>query len=211
MHAPARIAMRTALVLLAFAVTGAFLLSGTHLLTEPTIKASEEAARNAMIAEVLPAGSFDNDLQQSRRDLSAPGKHDFSTPSGVYTARLKGKTTGIVFESVAPEGYSGNIYLLVGVLPDGRLAGVRVTQHKETPGLGDYIEIAKSSWINQFAGRSLGNPPEQDWKVQKDGGIFMYYAGATITPRAVVKAVKQTLDYYQQHQSALLSGQGGTP
>ncbi len=209
MQTVARIALRTTLALLAFAVAGAFLLSGTQILTAPIINASEEKARNAMIAEVLPPGSFDNDLQQSRITLPPSDALGSKSPSNAYQARKGGKTVGVVFESIAPDGYSGNIYLLVGVMADGSLAGVRVTDDKETPGLGDYIELAKSNWIKQFDGKSLSDPTPDNWKVKKDGGVFAYYAGATISPRAVVKAVKLTLQYFGQHKAALLAQNGG--
>lgn len=209
MQAVARVALRTTLALLAFSVVGAFLLSGTQILTAPIINASEEKARNAMIAEVLPAGSFDNDLQKARLELPPSAQLGSTDPSNAYVARKQGKAIGVVFETIAPEGYSGNIYLLVGVLADGTLSGVRVTQDKETPGLGDYIELAKSNWIKQFDGRSLSNPTPENWKVKKDGGVFAYYAGATISPRAVVKAVKLTLQYFAEHKSELLTQNGG--
>ncbi len=209
MQAAARVALRTTLALLAFSIVGAFLLSGTQILTAPIINASEEKARNAMIAEVLPAGSFDNDLQKARLELPPSAELGSTEPSNAYVARKQGKTIGVVFETIAPEGYSGNIYLLVGVLADGTLSGVRVTQDKETPGLGDYIELAKSNWIKQFDGRSLSNPTPENWKVKKDGGVFAYYAGATISPRAVVKAVKLTLQYFAEHKAELLTQNGG--
>ncbi len=209
MQAAARVALRTTLALLAFSIVGAFLLSGTQILTAPIINASEEKARNAMIAEVLPAGSFDNDLQKARLELPPSAELGSTEPSNAYVARKQGKTIGVVFETIAPEGYSGNIYLLVGVLADGTLSGVRVTQDKETPGLGDYIELAKSNWIKQFDGRSLSNPTPENWKVKKDGGVFAYYAGATISPRAVVKAVKLTLQYFAEHKGELLTQTGG--
>jgi len=110
-----------------------------------------------------------------------------------------------VLESVAPDGYSGSIRLLVGVTPDGRLLGVRVLQHQETPGLGDAIEERRSDWIRSFDGRSLGRPPMARWKVRKDGGDFDQLTGATVTPRAVVAAVRNTLLFVERQGPALFA------
>ena len=117
----------------------------------------------------------------------------------MYRARLRGEPVAAIFRSIAPDGYSGKIHLLVGVYIDGSLAGVRVVKHAETPGLGDAVEIRKSSWIEDFAGKSLTNPSQDRWRVKRDGGDFDQFTGATITPRAVVAAVRNTLLYYQQN------------
>ena len=110
----------------------------------------------------------------------------------------------MLLRAVAPDGYSGSIQLLVAVLADGSLAGVRVLAHKETPGLGDKIELKKSPWIQSFTGKSLQNPDEAGWGVKKDKGQFDQFAGATITPRAVVKAVHHALQYFDAHRGELL-------
>jgi len=126
-----------------------------------------------------------------------------------HRARLGGRPTGVALEAVAPDGYSGRIKLLIGIRADGELAGVRVVAHKETPGLGDYVEVTRSDWIRGFEGKSLDGPPEKDWKVKKDGGEFDYMAGATITPRAVVKAVRKALRYHEQHRDLLYGAAEG--
>jgi len=195
----------TGLALLLFAVVGAALLSGTHLLTRPIIEKSEQAEKLAFVAQTLPAGSFDNDLIRDAIPLPATPLLGLKRPAHAYPARLRGETRAVVLEAVAPDGYSGEIRLLVGIQADGRLAGVRVTAHQETPGLGDYIELARSPWIRQFDGRSLDDPPAQQWRVKKDGGRFDYRAGATITPRAVVKAVRRALEYFAAHRAELLA------
>jgi len=118
---------------------------------------------------------------------------------------LNGKPVAVLATPVAPDGYSGSIKLLVGVYADGTLAGVRVLAHKETPGLGDAIEATRSDWILTFEGKSLNNPPPKAWAVKKDGGAFDQFTGATITPRAVVKAARQFLIYFQQHKEQLLA------
>jgi len=121
----------------------------------------------------------------------------------VYRARLQGEPVAVIFNSIAPNGYSGRINLLVGVYFDGSLAGVRAVKHAETPGLGDVIELKKSDWVLGFDSRSLDNPRLDKWKVKRDGGVFDQFTGATVTPRAVVEAVKNTLLYYEKNAENL--------
>ncbi|MCS6785631.1 MAG: electron transport complex subunit RsxG [Thiobacillaceae bacterium] len=195
----------TAVTLLAFAVVGSALLAATYALTRPQILASEAAERRARIAETLPAGSFDNDLVRTARVLAPDPLLGLDRPAHYYLATRQGQATAVVLEAVAPDGYSGDIRLLIGIGRDGRITGVRVSAHKETPGLGDYIEAAKSRWIHVFDGRSLTDPPASGWKVRKDGGQFDYMTGATVTPRAVVAAVHRALQYFEQHKDRLLA------
>jgi electron transport complex protein RnfG len=115
----------------------------------------------------------------------------------------------VVLEAVAPDGYSGRISLIIAIKADGTLGGVRVVDHKETPGLGDYIDILKSNWILGFDGKALLAEKDADWKVKKDGGQFDYMAGATITPRAVVKATHRALQYFAQHRADLFASSLG--
>jgi len=196
----------TALTLLVFSVVGAALLSGAYTLTRPAIEASEQAEKLALISQTLPAGSFDNDLVGAARPLPVDTLLGLKRPGLAYVARDKGEATAVVLEAAAPDGYAGEIRLLVGIHVDGRIAGVRVTAHRETPGLGDYIEIAKNRWITQFDGHGLADTPAAQWKVRKDGGGFDYMAGATITPRAVVKATHKVLQYFAAHRDELLQG-----
>jgi electron transport complex protein RnfG len=195
----------TALTLLVFSVVGAGLLSGAFTLTRPAIERSEQAAKLALVAQTLPPGSFDNDLISAARTLPADALLGLKHPGLAYVARSHGAANAVVLEAIAPDGYAGEIRLLIGIQADGRVAGVRVTGHKETPGLGDYIEIARSAWITQFNGKSLSAPAAEQWKVRKDGGSFDYLAGATITPRAVIKAVKKALQYFESHKTELLA------
>jgi electron transport complex protein RnfG len=120
-----------------------------------------------------------------------------------YIGRLNGQPSIAVMQAIAPDGYGGEIHLVIAIHHDGRIAGVRVVSDKETPGLGDYIEIAKNKWITIFNGASLENHKDSDWHVKKDGGTFDYMAGATITPRAVIKAVHKALQYFAQHRDML--------
>jgi electron transport complex protein RnfG len=124
----------------------------------------------------------------------------------VYRARREGKPIALVMAPVAPDGYSGAIKLLIGIGYDGTLTGVRVSAHHETPGLGDAIDEERSDWIFGFDGKSLDNPPLDRWRVKRDGGAFDQLTGATITPRAIVKAVKKSLLYYREHRADLFAG-----
>jgi electron transport complex protein RnfG len=196
----------TALNLLVFSVVGAGLLSEVYTLTLPTIEVTEQAEKQALIAQTLPPGSFDNDLVRDARPVPVDALLGNKRPGQAYIARKQGDTTAVVLEAIAPDGYAGEIRMLVGIHPDGRIAGVRVTAHHETPGLGDYIEIAKNHWITQFDGHSLADTPAGQWKVRKDGGRFDSMAGATITPRAVVKATHKALKYFAAHREQLLQG-----
>ncbi len=208
MNAALRETVSTALTLLLFAVIGTSLLSGTYGLTFKAISASEEAEKLAKIAQTLPPGSFDNDLVGEARPLPADPLLGLDRPGQSYLATLRGEPVAVVLEAAAPDGYAGRIRMLVGVQADGRIAGVRVTAHQETPGLGDYIEVTKSPWIHVFDGRSLEDPPGSEWKVKKDGGRFDAQAGATITPRAMVSAVHKVLRYFRVHRDKLLRIQG---
>lgn len=189
---------RTAALLVAFTLAGTGLLAYTFDLTRAPIAASEEREKLTLITQALPPALFDNDLIADAVQLPPTEDLGTSAPSLVYRATLKGEPAALVFETIAPDGYSGKIKLLVAVRANGELAGVRVVAHGETPGLGDYIEAAKSDWIRIFDGASLAGVRTDDWKVKKDGGQFAYTSGATITPRAVVQAVHKTLLYFDK-------------
>lgn len=168
-------------------------------LTHDAIAQAEAADLANSLAQVLPAGTADNDLLADTVKVSAG-----ETAVTVHRARKAGVPTAAVFR-MAARGYAGDVVVLMGVAADGRLLGVRVVKHAETPGLGDKIEIAKAKWILDFDGKSLGDPPAEKWAVKKDGGAFDQFAGATITPRAVVKAVKAGLEFFAAHKKEILS------
>lgn len=204
----AAMARRTALILFVFVIVFTGLLAGAYRLTRPAIEASAREEKMRLINEVLPPGSYDNDLLADA--LALPATPELGLPDGgqVLRARKQGRPAALVLEAVAPDGYAGAIRLVLAVGVDGRLLGVRVTQHKETPGLGDYIDPNKDKnkahpWIGQFAGLSLADVPASGWRVKKDGGRFDSVAGATVTPRAVVKAVKKALDFAAARGDAL--------
>ncbi|WP_348945844.1 electron transport complex subunit RsxG [Chitinibacter sp. FCG-7] len=197
--------VRGALTLLVFAVVFTALMAGTYALTKDIVANNEKVAKVALIAQVLPKGSFDNDILADAIAQDAATKQRLNAEQGaqIYPAKKGTQTDAVVIETIAPDGYSGKIKLLVGVAKDGSLLGVRVVAHKETPGLGDYIDVAKSAWILAFDGQSLTHPQPERWAVKKDGGDFDSMAGATISARAVVKAVKNTLLYVESQHSVL--------
>jgi electron transport complex protein RnfG len=137
--------------------------------------------------------------------LDAIKELGLSNPQEAFIAKQDGVPVTLILPVVAPEGYSGPIRLIVGIDVNGDIRGVRVIEHKETPGLGDKISLKKSDWVLGFDGKSLSNTTEEGWRVKKDGGDFDQLTGATITPRAIVKAVHLALQYYSHQQADLLS------
>lgn len=194
----------TAVVLGLFAVAGTGLVAVTHGLTEGPIAEAERRSRLETLHALIPPSAHDNALDQDMIEVRDP-RLGTSEPVTVYRARKGGQPVAVLINSIAPDGYSGEIKLLVAVGYDGTLVGVRVVSHRETPGLGDDIEEARSDWIHSFDGRALGNPPPDDWAVKKDDGIFDQFTGATITPRAVVKAVRNTLEFYADNRDRLFA------
>ncbi|MBU0902287.1 electron transport complex subunit RsxG [Pseudomonas sp. MIL19] len=198
--------LKNSLVLGLFAIATVGLVAVLQQATAGRIANAEREAQVRALSEILPQGSYDNHLLDNSIQLHDPllGSKSLQT---AYIALKDGKPSAIILRATAPDGYSGAIQLLIGIQADGRLAGVRVLNHRETPGLGDKIELAKSSWIRSFDGRSLSNPAEDGWAVKKDRGAFDQFAGATITPRAVVKAVHKALQYFDANQQQLFAAQ----
>lgn len=192
----------TTVLLGVFAATGAGLVAWVHSSTEARIAENRIEMTRARIGQVLEGLDYDNDPVADHDTLGDPRLGGQELPA--WFARKGGEVVGVVLSVVAPDGYSGNIHLLVGVDASGNVLGVRVTQHRETPGLGDDIEVDRSDWIHGFRGRSLGNPPIESWRVRRDGGAFDQFTGATVTPRAVVHAVRNALVYFQESSEGLL-------
>jgi len=204
----AAMAVNTAAILFVFVIAFTALLAGVYLITRPAIVASAAEEKMKLIADVLPSDAYNNDLLHDTVQLPPTALLGLDDSTVIYRGRKDGQPSALVFEAIAPDGYSGKIRLLVGVRTDGRIAGVRVIAHKETPGLGDYIEPKKDKkrarpWITQFEDRSLMNPAERGWKVKKDGGEFDANAGATITPRAIVKATRKALKFVEENRERL--------
>ena len=201
----AKASFYTALNLLLFAVVSTALLAWTYDLTHETIARSIENEKMKLIAQIAPPATYDNDIMKDVAHLAADKLLGNTETTAVYRGRLNNQPSIAVLQAIAPDGYGGRINLILAIHHDGRISGVRVVSHRETPGLGDYIEVARNHWITGFNGVSLGNRRSGEWKVRKDGGTFDYRAGATITPRAIVKAIHKALQYYAQHRDELFA------
>jgi electron transport complex protein RnfG len=201
-------ALRTAAILLAFVMIFTGLLSIVYQWTRPAIEASLAAEKMKFINEVLPPGSYDNDLLSDTLELPPTPELGTKAVSTVYRARKNGEPAALVLEAIAPDGYAGEIHLVLGITAAGDITGVRVVEHKETPGLGDYIDPGKdrnktTPWIEQFTGLNYPGLPDDEWKVRKDKGHFDYRAGATVTPRAVIEAVRKAARFAANPQAQL--------
>jgi electron transport complex protein RnfG len=201
---------RAALLLGLCALLALGLVTAIELVTRESIEAARDQARREALAVVLPMDRYDNDPLADSVFVHAPLWLGRDEPARVWRGRLAGKDSELALEATAPDGYSGRIDLLIGVDAEGRVLGVQVTRHAETPGLGDPIERRHSDWIEDFDGRSLGDPPLQDWTVRRDGGEFDQFAGATISPRAVVKAVARALALLERERAAIMAAEPGT-
>lgn len=213
--APA-MAVRTAAILFVFVVVFTGLLSAVYKWTRPVIEATAREERLRLLNEVLPAAEYDNDPVAEVRMLPPTAELGMKEPSPLYPARRGGQPAAVIFEAAAPDGYAGRIRLLIAIRADGTVAGVRVTQHKETPGLGDYIEPKKDRnkvrpWITQFNGMSLATTNDKAWRVIKDGGRLEYYAGATISARAIARAVHKATRWFDTNREQLFTPEGGKP
>lgn len=191
---------RNALILSAFALVCTAMIVSVQQSTKQRIQLEQDRAFARMLSEVLPIESYDNLIAQNCIYVSDANTLGTSKPVKWYRASKFDKPVAVIAESIAPDGYSGEIRLLVGIYMNGHIAGVRVTHHKETPGLGDKIEAKKHPWITQFKDLSLTRPETKKWAVKKDGGEFDAFAGATITPRAVLASLQRTLVYFAENQ-----------
>lgn len=204
-------AWRSALALGLVAVIGTGLLAGVNQLTQKRIQEQERRAVLQQLGQLIPLGRYDNALHDDQYTFTDSSWFARGQSITVYRARMQGKPVAAVLKLAATDGYNGSIQLLIGINADGSLSGVRVTSHKETPGLGDAIEIQKSDWILGFSGRSLQNPGLPRWAVKRDGGEFDQFTGATITPRAIVKAVRMALEYFSANREVLFEHQADAP
>ena len=189
-----------AMLLGGFSTLATALLVAGNLATKDVIAERQREDLLDSLAQVVPHEHYDNDLLAHPLEIPA----DAGKPVTVYRGTLGSDVNALAYE-VSGQGYAGEIRLILGLDAEGQILGVRVLSHAETPGLGDKIEVAKDNWMLEFNGLSLGNPPAAEWGVKKDGGRFDQFSGATITPRAVVQAIKGGLDFYQTHRTELLN------
>jgi len=195
----------SAVLLGLFAIIGTAMVAYIYDATADRIAANHRAFLLKSLHILIPPELHDNDLFTDvttviNKDLLGTDK-----PVRIYRARQAKQPVAAIINAVAPDGYSGNIELLVAIRYDGTLAGVRVVKHKETPGLGDAIDASRSNWILEFNNRSLTDPDKKGWAVKRDGGIFDQFTGATISPRAVVNAVHRSLLYFDAHKDELFN------
>jgi len=196
-------ALRAAAVLAAATVVAVALVSLVHDRAQPSIEASRRARQLAELTAVLGDVAYDNDPLADTVMLHDPELLGSEQPLTAHRVRRAGTTVALLLNVVAPDGYSGPIRLLVAVDAAGRVLGVRVLEHRETPGLGDAIESRRSDWLRGFDGRSLADPRPDRWEVRRDGGDFDQFTGATVTPRAVVRAVRKALVHVERHHDEL--------
>ncbi len=196
---------RAAILLGLFAFTGTFIVAVTFKGTEKQIIESEKQYLLQKLHALIKPEEHDNDLYTDTILISDNLLLKTPQPITVYRARYAGKPVAVMFPTYALDGYNGRIKILVGIYENGSLAGARIISHRETPGLGDAIDEIKSDWIIAFTGKTLTNPGNKNWQVKKDGGVFDQFTGATITPRAVVKAIHNALLYFSKNKEQLFS------
>ncbi|WP_162045868.1 electron transport complex subunit RsxG [Vibrio taketomensis] len=195
---------KNGLVLAIFACASTGLVALTQYLTQDQITKQEQKQLLSVLNQVIPQKLHDNVLYEACTLVQDPALGT-EMPMPAYIATKQGQPTAMALEAIAPDGYNGAIKVIVGIDANGTVTGTRVLSHQETPGLGDKIDIRVSDWILSFTGKNLTDENESSWHVRKDGGQFDQFTGATITPRAVVKSVKNTVQYFNQNRDRLLT------
>lgn len=200
-----KIITKNGLILASFALVVTSIVALTQNLTKQKIAEQEQKQLLKTLDQAIPRASYDNKLflhcvpTQSQQFLGS------TKPQRAFLAFKEQRPVAAALEIIAPTGYNGNINLIVGIAFDGTVTGVRTLSHRETPGLGDKIELAKSDWITSFNHQGLTDHKDPRWQVKKDGGQFDQFTGATITPRAVVAAVKNALIYFKLNKAVLFA------
>ena len=195
--------IKTGLTLAVIAAVCTALVAATYRLTEDRIAANEKALLEQSLQPALGGLSFDGSVSESRIELQPPHDLPGNDPAIIYRVYAEDRPAAALFAVTARDGFSGPIRILVGVRIDGNVSGVRILQHRETPGLGDKIEPARSDWVFQFDDRSLGDPVTTRWAIKNDGGDFDQLTGASVTPRAIIKAIRDTLLYFDAHRDEI--------
>jgi len=196
---------KNSLLLAAFAIFVAAGLASTEIGTRDAREASLRAVQSKALAEIVSDDQYDNILLDDFISVNDSALLKLKDEKTIHIARLKGEVTAFIFPVRAPDGYGGAIESIVGIDLNGQITGVRILKHAETPGLGDKIELKKSTWVLDFNGKDLENPSEAQWKVKKDKGIFDQFTGATITPRAVVASIHRSLQYFAANKAELIA------
>jgi electron transport complex protein RnfG len=189
-----------AVLLGGFSTLATALLVAGNLATKDAILERQKEDLLDSLAQVVPDERYDNDLLAHPLEIT----DEKGKPVTIYRGTVGSQVNALAWE-ISGQGYAGEIRLILGLDAEGKILGVRVLSHAETPGLGDKIEVAKDPWILGFNGLSLGDPPEGEWAVKKDGGHFDQFSGATITPRGVVQAIKGGLEFFHSNRTELLN------
>jgi len=195
--------IKTGLTLAVIAAICTALVALTFQGTRERIAANEKALLEQSLQPALAGTFYDSGVSESRLVLPPPHGLPGNDPAIIYRVFAEGKPVAALFAVTARDGFSGPIRILVGIGVDGTVTGARILQHRETPGLGDKIESARSDWVFQFDGRSMGDPVATGWAIEIDGGEFDQLTGASVTPRAIIKAIRDTLIYFESHQDAI--------
>jgi electron transport complex protein RnfG len=202
--------IKTGATLAVIAAICTTLVAATYQLTRDRIVANEKALLEQSLQPALAGTSYEGNVSESRLVIQPPHDLPGNDAALIYRVYAQEKPVAALFAVTARDGFSGLIRILIGVGFDGAVTGVRILQHRETPGLGDKIESAKSDWIFQFDGRSMGNPEATGWAIRNDGGDFDQLTGASVTPRAVVGAIRDTLLYFDAHRDEIFSAESTT-
>ncbi len=195
----------TAAAMIIFSLLASTVLSISYFVTKTPIEESDARAKRIFLNQVIPSNLYDNNLVKDTISVEPNPLIGNKKNIDIYRAKKNNQVIAVIIETIAPDGYSGEIKTLVGIDQEDKILGVRVITHKETPGLGDYIEIEKSQWIKNFDLKSLDKMTEKEWAVKKDGGDFDYVSGATITPRAVIKSTYKSLLYAKENKKRLFA------
>ncbi len=197
--------LRNGVTLAAIAAVCTTLVATTYHLTKDRIAANERAFLERKLAPVLGSIAFEGSISESKRLVRAPHNLPGREDALIYRVYSDGQPVAALFAVTAPDGYAGPIRILLGIDVDGVVTGLRILEHRETPGLSDKIEESKSDWVHQFAGKSLGDPVIEDWSIRRDGGEFDQLSGASVTPRAVINAVRETLLYFDANRDQVFT------
>jgi len=200
-----KIISKNGLILASFAFIVTAIVALTHELTKSAVSDQEQRYLLTQLDQVIAPSTYDNDLVKQCVLITAPDSLGRATPQRAFIAIKDNSPVAIAIETTAPNGYSGNIDLLIGVNANGKISGVRTLRHQETPGLGDKVDIEKSSWIESFKNKIVTVTNQDQWHVKKDGGMFDQFTGATITPRAVVQATHKTVNYVKENYQAIVT------
>ncbi|WP_174208627.1 electron transport complex subunit RsxG [Shewanella halifaxensis] len=197
--------LKNGLLLGLFALLCTGLVAIVNQFTYDKIKQQEQQELARVLHQIIPDEIHDNQLTSHCIGLTSAEFLGTDDTLPAYIGTMKGEGVAIAIEAIAPDGYNGNIKVIIGISHTGEVLGVRTLSHQETPGLGDKIELRKSDWVTSFDGLFLLSDADKRWNVKKDGGDIDQFTGATITPRAYVKAVKKAVQYFNANKATLLS------